>query len=118
MPIEGPVIGLSGHTLYLRYNLETSENRDSQSEDCWQNVNLNVQDSSHIYTVSDFPLLGEKCSGGLTSDCYMGYEQTCVDDECKCKEGLRGVVEGNDDDRNAMYPGISQCRNASLPAGM
>ena len=47
----------------------------------------------------------------------MEYEQTCVDDVCKCNEGLRGVEDGNDDDRKAMYPGISQCRNGSLPTG-
>ena len=46
----------------------------------------------------------------------MEFEQDCTDGSCRCKEGLRGIKDGRD--RNAAYPAISQCRNASYNLGM
>ncbi|XP_053399289.1 mucin-5B-like isoform X2 [Mercenaria mercenaria] len=63
----------------------------------------------------DFPVVGEECSGGFFSQCYMQFEQTCVSGKCRCKDGFREIVDKHDMD--AVYPDIVQCRNETYKTG-
>ncbi|XP_052795688.1 uncharacterized protein LOC128228424 [Mya arenaria] len=59
-----------------------------------------------------FPVLNEECSGGFFSDCYMGFEQECLQGRCTCHSGLRPIT--GDGDMKALFPDVGQCRNASI----
>ncbi|KAH3830277.1 hypothetical protein DPMN_103518 [Dreissena polymorpha] len=62
----------------------------------------------------DFPLLGEKCNGGFFQDCYMFFEQTCIQGKCRCKGSLR---DASPEDINATFPDEIQCVEESFKQG-